>query len=340
MRFSTLGSSSSALRDGKLHQAHLQSHDMSSRSESGSFSSHSPYPTPDIKMRDAEAIRTTMTPRRRVIPRLKLRGLLQPGYTTASGEAPSSSRGLNSHRKLSSRLSGRKSARRLQMSGRRPHKLQRYSSRNSATAVRLPWPGDALRLEGSNGRWPAEEALDLLDLDDDTCYRTDRYSFVCDHAGDFVLGEGFAYDQKNCPNGTSAGVEAAPGSNDFDADKSPAYHGALRRLEALVSRGLALTHCAKEDLEDGLECANKTAAYLSDAYDSKDAKEVRGERFLKNMADFLVAFKSAWDEVRTNERAWGQYLGPRDGCANKGQRLSAGSPVNNTSVRRSICNTI
>jgi len=198
--------------------------------------------------------------------------------------------------------------------------------------VRLPWPGDALRLEGSNGSRVADESLDLLDLDDDTCYRADRYSFACEEdTNDFVSGDEFGYDI----NGTSQGVEV-PGCNNFDADKKPACHGALRRLEALVSRGLALTLCAKEDLEDGLDYANKTAAYLSDVQDSKDAKEMRGERFLKSMADFLVAFKSASDEVRANERAWGQHLGPRDGCANKGQRLSAGSPVSATGLRRSV----
>mmetsp|Transcript_11660 Transcript_11660/g.22316 ORF Transcript_11660/g.22316 Transcript_11660/m.22316 type:complete len:716 (-) Transcript_11660:65-2212(-) len=176
---------------------------------------------------------------------------------------------------------------------------------------------------GSENR-ATDVVLDLVTLDPDA--PPDRY-----YIGDL---EEFSEEIADLRTGISMGLGPLRISG-FDEDQNPACHSALRRLEALVSRGLVLTQCAKQELDAGLESANKTAAYLSNSLggDPKDSKGVPGERFLTSMADFLASFKSAWDEVRTNERAWAQYLGPRDGCAIKRPRLSTGS---NNGTRRSL----
>jgi len=169
------------------------------------------------------------------------------------------------------------------------------ASARSLASPRPPWPGTESRVEGVNGTVP----LELLCPGDTAALAEPEFppNGTC----------GLVLIWREGPNGSAPLGEAVQ----MCEPRAP-----LQRLDALVSGGVMLTHCAREEFSSVLESANRAERYFAGGMSAaagrtqpKDSGRAPGERFLEAVAQFLAAFRTAWEEVQRNEQRWAPYVG-------------------------------
>lgn len=100
------------------------------------------------------------------------------------------------------------------------------------------------------------------------------------------------------PCATPAGVD--PGNMTRAAARPRA--GSLGRLEALVSRGRAMTMLAREDLDAAALVVNKCEGYFGASGQKRD-----GPDLFTTIVHFLAVFRTVWNEVHRDQR-WAVHL--------------------------------
>jgi len=252
-------------------------------------------------------VATTRTPRGRVVPPLALQGL----------------QGSQSTPRLTSRcLTGRSTppasaVRGPMVSALKDSAKTGMSARDCSTAQCRPsvtprrpappaWPGSAARGEGANGTVSVEAAADSEAPGDAT-----QTNATCGYVALSQLcgsnASPCAADANAAPPALRVGVDIG---NATEADDHAEQHGAIRRLDSLVSRGALFLKCAQGELAAAVEGAARTEAYFAGTAQTASPGGSSGERLLGVVAEFLLAFRGAWDEVQRNEMRWAQYVGP------------------------------